>query len=372
MGPAQQGDELYSGQTFMEVIDPRSMLLNAHVNQVDAQRIRIGMKAKVHLDAYPGLEYPAHVAGLNALSKTSYRRPDFKGDIDVRVKIDAIDENVLPDISGSADIVTGSEENAVIAPRSAIFYETHGNRHTSLSDAGGLAAARRDAGPLQQSLMRASARAFPPGMSWRCEPPMPPQIVKTAEPMASKDLKLKQRIGRPAWSARKKAAAWIVSLGGFGGAAWATWHYTGAVPVDVAVARVRKGDFVISIKARGEIRSTRSAMIVTPPVPDPRIVHLAESGKPVKKGDVVIEFDAVQQEQNYLDKNTGVRSVDSEIVQLKASQKMEDESDRINLLQSQYNVERANWKPAKRRSFPRSKAPKTASTSASRKAIWGG
>ena len=54
MGPAQQGDQLYSGRVFMQVIDPRSMLLNASVNQVDGERIRIGMKAKVHLDAYPG------------------------------------------------------------------------------------------------------------------------------------------------------------------------------------------------------------------------------------------------------------------------------------------------------------------------------
>jgi HlyD family secretion protein len=121
MGPAQQGDQLYSGRTFMEVIDPRSMLLNGSINQVDAQSIKIGMKAKVHLDAYPGVEYPAHVVGLNALSKTSYRRPNFKGDIDVRVKIDSIDENVLPDISGSADILLNTEEKSLIAPRAAVF-----------------------------------------------------------------------------------------------------------------------------------------------------------------------------------------------------------------------------------------------------------
>ena len=67
----------------------------------------------------------------------------------------------------------------------------------------------------------------------------------------------------------------------------------------------------------------------------------------MKKGEIVIEFDAVQQEQNFLDKSTGVRSVDSEIVQLKASQKMEDESDRINLLQAQYNVQRAELEASK-------------------------
>ena len=127
MGPAQQGDELYSGKTFMQVIDPRSMLLNASVSQVDAQKIRIGMKAKVHLDAYPNLEFPGHIAGINALSKTSNRRPNFKGDIDVRVKIDAIDENVIPDVSGSADIVLATEEQVVMAPRAAVFWGSQPN-----------------------------------------------------------------------------------------------------------------------------------------------------------------------------------------------------------------------------------------------------
>ena len=111
----------------MEVIDPRSMLLNSSVSQVDAEKIRIGMKATVHLDAYPGLEFPGHVAGLNALSKTSRYRPNFKGDIDVRVKIDAIDGNVIPDISGSADIVLGSEESVVMVPRPAVFYGGQAN-----------------------------------------------------------------------------------------------------------------------------------------------------------------------------------------------------------------------------------------------------
>jgi multidrug efflux pump subunit AcrA (membrane-fusion protein) len=127
MGPAQQGDQLYSGRVFMQVIDPRAMLLAASVSQVDGERIRIGMKARVHLDAYPALEFPAHVAGINALSKTSYRRPSFKGDIDVRLKIDAIDENVIPDISGSADVVLASEEKQVIAPLNAVFYGSANN-----------------------------------------------------------------------------------------------------------------------------------------------------------------------------------------------------------------------------------------------------
>lgn len=121
-GQAQQGDQLYSGKAFMEVIDPAAMLLSAKANQVDSQRIRIGMKAKVHLDGYPGLEFPGHVAGVNALAKPSYRRPNFMGEIDIRVKVDAIDAHVIPDISASADIILDEEPQVAVAPLSAVFF----------------------------------------------------------------------------------------------------------------------------------------------------------------------------------------------------------------------------------------------------------
>ncbi|MDQ6663521.1 MAG: efflux RND transporter periplasmic adaptor subunit [Acidobacteriota bacterium] len=164
--------------------------------------------------------------------------------------------------------------------------------------------------------------------------------------MASKDLKPKHKIGHSRWSLRKKILIWLLLVLGAGGAI-AAYRYTGTTPVDVPVARVRRGDFVISVKTRGEIRSTRSLILTAPQVPDPRIVKLAESGRPIKKGDVVIEFDAVQQEQNFIEKSTSVRTADSEIVQLKASQKIENEMDGMNLMASQYNVERAKLEASK-------------------------
>ena len=67
--------------------------------------------------------------------------------------------------------------------------------------------------------------------------------------------------------------------------------------VEVPVAKVRRGEFIISVKTRGEIRSVHSEILTAPQVPDPRIVRLAESGRPIKKGEVVVEFDGAQQEQ---------------------------------------------------------------------------
>ncbi len=115
----------------------------------------------------------------------------------------------------------------------------------------------------------------------------------------SKDLKPKQKLGRSRLSLRQRLAVWSAVAAVCAAAGYAFLHYTGTTEVDVAVARVRRGDFVVSVKTRGEIRSVRSVVLTAPQVPDPRIVKLAETGRPIKKGDVVVEFDGVQQEQNH-------------------------------------------------------------------------
>ena len=164
----------------------------------------------------------------------------------------------------------------------------------------------------------------------------------------SKDLKPKQRLGQGGGSRRRKLVTWVLSLLVLGGGAYGWYRYdqSGTV-VEVKVAKARRAEFIIGVRTRGELRSVNSVILAAPQVPDPRIVRLVESGRPVKKGDVVVEFDAAQQEQTYLEKDTTVRTVDSEIVQTKASHKMVDEQDGMNLMTSQYNVERAKLDASK-------------------------
>ena len=163
----------------------------------------------------------------------------------------------------------------------------------------------------------------------------------------SKDLKPKQKLGRSRMSTRQRVLVWSAVAAVCVGGGYAVEHYTGTTEVDVAVARVRRGDFILSVKTRGEIRSVRSVVLAAPQVPDPRIVKLAETGRPIKKGEVVVAFDGVQQEQNLIEKSTDVRTADSEIVQTKAQHKMDDEMDGMNLMQSEYNVQRAKLEAGK-------------------------
>jgi HlyD family secretion protein len=123
-GQIREGDQVNAGQPFVTIVDPRSMVLNATVNQVDAERLRLGMKASVRLDAYPEVELPGSLMGIGAMSKTSTFRASYVGGIPVRLRIERTDPRLIPDLTGSAEIVMNVESQTVVAPRSAVFAES--------------------------------------------------------------------------------------------------------------------------------------------------------------------------------------------------------------------------------------------------------
>jgi RND family efflux transporter MFP subunit len=163
----------------------------------------------------------------------------------------------------------------------------------------------------------------------------------------SKDLRPKQRLGDTG-SKRKRIVVSAVLVLVLAGGSYGAYRYTAReTKVEVAVAKVRMADFVVSVRTRGDIKSVQSVTITAPQVPNPQIVRLAATGQPVKKGDVIVEFDAAQQEQNLLENSTTARTVESEIVQAKASHRMTDESDGMNQMTAEYNVERAKLEASK-------------------------
>jgi multidrug resistance efflux pump len=122
MAQVEKGDQVFPGMVFMQVVDPSSMVLNATVNQVDAEALRIGMKATVRIDAYPGLELPGRVTSIGAVT-VAQRRPNFMRQIPVRLALDKTDPRVLPDLSASAEIVLETAEKAAVVPLASVFQD---------------------------------------------------------------------------------------------------------------------------------------------------------------------------------------------------------------------------------------------------------
>jgi multidrug resistance efflux pump len=123
-GQVQQGDQIRSGQFFMSIVDPSSMVVTASVNQVDSEALRLGMKATVRLDAYPDIRLPATVVGIGAMTKSGGYRAQFVREIPVRLKLDGMDPRVIPDLSASADVVIETASQAPVVPLAAVFNDS--------------------------------------------------------------------------------------------------------------------------------------------------------------------------------------------------------------------------------------------------------
>src|SRR5262245_11965899 len=113
------GDMVAPGQPFIRVVDPKSMQLEANINQTEAELIRLGQPAKLHFDAFPDIELSGKVRGVGALAVGSRRINYYIRQIPVLVGVDRQDARVIPDLSASADIQTDTAEGLVI-PREAV------------------------------------------------------------------------------------------------------------------------------------------------------------------------------------------------------------------------------------------------------------
>jgi HlyD family secretion protein len=119
----QAGDQLSPGQPYMQIVDLASMGIEANLNQVDAERVRIGQKARVLFDAYPGLELPAHVTAVTAFARSRGWRGNYVTEVPIRLQLDAMDKRVIPNFSVSVDLVLEQSGDAVAVPLESVFHE---------------------------------------------------------------------------------------------------------------------------------------------------------------------------------------------------------------------------------------------------------
>jgi RND family efflux transporter MFP subunit len=145
----------------------------------------------------------------------------------------------------------------------------------------------------------------------------------------------------------KSILRWVLLIGLGAAASYAALKLYEPPPPEIPTARVERRDFITTVSSRGELESAKSVQIAAPQTPDLKIVQLAENGKPVQRGQVVVAFDAAAQEDLYVERDTSVRQVESEIKQADAQHSILDEQNELLVMQSKYNLERANLEASK-------------------------
>jgi len=103
MGEVQEGDQIRAGVPFMQVVNPSIMQVRVLANQQDFPSLAVGQTAKVRLDAYPDMVFPARLDQISPIGEGG----DFSSKLRVFVVIVAIqgnDSKLMPDLSAAVDV----------------------------------------------------------------------------------------------------------------------------------------------------------------------------------------------------------------------------------------------------------------------------
>jgi len=119
IGTVQEGDQVWPGFVFMQIVDTSAMAMRARVNQLDAKHIQVGGAAEIHLDAYPDVRLQGRVESISPLGQNGIFGDKMRS-FNVRFTFPGGDPRLIPDISASADVEVGRVPDALLVPRSAV------------------------------------------------------------------------------------------------------------------------------------------------------------------------------------------------------------------------------------------------------------
>src|SRR5262249_11586137 len=103
-----------------KIVDLSSMQVEASVSQTDSELVKLGQKAVIRFDAYPGLELGGKVEAVGTMASSGRRVNYYVRRVPVRIAIEAADARVLPDLTASADVVLEEQDAALVIPREAV------------------------------------------------------------------------------------------------------------------------------------------------------------------------------------------------------------------------------------------------------------
>jgi multidrug efflux pump subunit AcrA (membrane-fusion protein) len=120
IGEVEEGDQVYTGFPFMQVVDPSTMEVRVRVNQLDIAYLHVGQTAQIHLDAYPDLNLPGKLEQLAAIGLSGGLSKTVRA-FAALFSIEGSDARLMPDLSASLDVVLERQPNALVVPRDAVM-----------------------------------------------------------------------------------------------------------------------------------------------------------------------------------------------------------------------------------------------------------
>ncbi len=119
--PIQVGDSVWTGLVVGTIPDLSSLVVTAHLPDVDDGEIAAGMPARVTLDAYPDETFAAAVDDIAPVAQAedpSSLRRDFR----VRLRLGRVEpDRMIPGMSARVEVLAERRAGVLLAPRAALL-----------------------------------------------------------------------------------------------------------------------------------------------------------------------------------------------------------------------------------------------------------
>ncbi|MBN2320139.1 MAG: efflux RND transporter periplasmic adaptor subunit [Acidobacteria bacterium] len=143
----------------------------------------------------------------------------------------------------------------------------------------------------------------------------------------------------------------VLAVVGAGIRIWKPWSAK-ETPIE-DTAEVTLGDYIDYVELRGEITVQSSTLIRAPyNAGDLQILTLARNGTPIRKGDVVVEFDPSSLERIADQFRSALEQAEAEIDRLKAQQSLAEEKNLTEAMSARFALERARLDAGTREVIP--------------------
>ena len=118
----------------------------------------------------------------------------------------------------------------------------------------------------------------------------------------------------------------------------------------IPLAQVKRGNLDLKVHADGELNASHTMMLTAPAVGGGslQITRLLAGRLPVKKGDVVIEFDPSEQRYKLEQSRSELLQAEQEIIKAQADAAVLKAQDKVALLKARYDVRQAELDVQKR------------------------
>ena len=124
----KEGDSLsawdYASRTIVEIVDPRSMELDAEADEIDIPEVKLEQKAVISVDALPDEQFDGVVTSISPLAVEESGVISYK----VKISFDVLEGSGLrAGMSATADIVIDERSSVLLVPDRSIEQDSQGN-----------------------------------------------------------------------------------------------------------------------------------------------------------------------------------------------------------------------------------------------------